>query len=159
MEKNTLVGAIFITFVTILLALAFLTNLSQTYRTHAVPTSVAGENISVATTNIGTYNVALAYNDIVPSGVVVQNATHETIVENAGYSIDYANGKINITASGNNSLNRLDYYVNYSYYQSTYVKNATARTFENLGLLFFALTIVIVGIIFLKKTGIFDGWK
>jgi len=153
MEMNKL-GILLSAFITIIIGLVLIGSLADSIFLTTNTVSVSDPTtITEAGLNAGTL-VNLDNDDIINTSVTVDNGT--TVINPGNYTVYPSDGQI---AVFNNTeatwVYGLSLNVNYTYKPDEYIANATSRTLVSLIIIFFALAVLAIGFVLIRRMGLF----
>jgi|24BtaG_2_1085350.scaffolds.fasta_scaffold00270_15 hypothetical protein len=188
MGKNKQLGVVLLTFVTLMVAYALVTNLADSTNAATTFASRINQSIDVSgarclqtgdlckgTASTGNHTNASTAVSVATSlgrtdancplsSVTLKNSTNTTIPSTA-YNLSYTSttGTVNINLANSTQLqagsSSNTTWIDYSFCPTGYVVDGNSRTLIGLLVLFFVIAIFTVGVLYVKKMGLFDHFK
>lgn len=151
LENKGKLGILITIFILVIIGLSLLSSLADNIYLNTNTRDIVNETITIAA------NTGQTANDDLTTVTYFGNTTVDyTSAINTGVNFTTA-GVITVANSSNPLFNISDndYRISYNYEPDEYINNGTARTMLSLIVLFFAIGIVALGVLLVRKTGLF----
>lgn len=149
MDKKNQIGLLLTAFIGILIGISLLIPTSDIINQQSVTGASTNESFTVVEDSWSN----LLQDDLIAvsavrngSGIAIGSGNY------TGTHVDLVNGRLNISGATGDGT----YYADYTYYPSAYIKDSTTRSLSSVIIIFFILSIVVVGIIYVYKSGLFN---